>query len=105
LGDLHQPQADAVGAFVRGHHRRFGALDQQGAQVVVAALGDAPQLGLAAGGVLAGLSADLQRPDDAASLAQGQASSPAAACRAQAESGGELLGGSFNGTPCGARCF
>ena len=35
------------------HHRGLGALDQQRAQVVVAALGDAPQTGLAAAGVLA----------------------------------------------------
>ena len=50
---LRQPARGRVVASVGGHHRRLGALDQQRAQVVVAAFGDAPQTGLAAAGVLA----------------------------------------------------
>jgi hypothetical protein len=48
------PTRDGVIALVRRPHHRLGALDQQRAQVVVAAFGDASQAGLAAGGVLAG---------------------------------------------------
>ena len=55
---LHQPLADAVVAFGRAPHGRLGTLDQQGAQVVVATLGDAPEPGLAPGGVLAGHQAE-----------------------------------------------
>ncbi len=54
LPQLHQPPADAIGSFARTHDGRLRALDQQGAQVVVAALGDAAQAGLAPCGVLAG---------------------------------------------------
>ena len=50
---LRQPARCRVVAFARAHHRRLRALDQQCAQLVVAPLGDPPQAGLAAAGVLA----------------------------------------------------
>jgi hypothetical protein len=53
LLELYQPLADAVAAFAGRHDRGLGPLDQQGAQVVVPSPGDAPEAGLAAGGVLA----------------------------------------------------
>jgi len=52
-GQLWQPFAGRVVALARAHHRRLRTLDQQRAQVVVAPLGDTPQAGLAAAGVLA----------------------------------------------------
>jgi len=59
LAQLDQPLRDAVTSLGRGQQRRLGALDQQGAQeqgaqVVVAAFGDASQPMLAAAGVLTG---------------------------------------------------
>lgn len=49
----HQPLADAVSSFACVHHCRLGALYQQGAHIVIAALGYPAQLGHVAGGVLA----------------------------------------------------
>jgi hypothetical protein len=53
VAQLQQPLRDAVIAIGRGQQSGLGALDQQGAQVVIAALGDATQPVFAAGGVLA----------------------------------------------------
>ncbi len=53
-----RPLRDPVLSSVRRHHGRLRPLDQQRAQVGVAALGDAAQAGLAAAGVLARRQAD-----------------------------------------------
>ena len=53
LNELFEPAAGGVVALVHTHDGGLGTLDQQRAQIVVAALGDTPQAGLAAGGVLA----------------------------------------------------
>ncbi len=52
------PSGDGVAARMGGVDHRFGALDQQGAQVGVAAFGDRAQATLAAAGVLFGREAE-----------------------------------------------
>ena len=58
LTKSHCPLRDLVVSAVRRQHRRFGALDQQRAQVGVASFGDATQIALAAAGVLTRRQAD-----------------------------------------------
>ena len=45
LFELHDPLGDRVTALVRRHHGRLVALDQQGAQVLVASFRDVPEHG------------------------------------------------------------
>jgi hypothetical protein len=52
LLELHQPPANAVASTASRKHLALCALNQQREQVVVASLGDAPQTGLGASGVL-----------------------------------------------------
>ena len=52
LAQLLSPLRDSVVVVLAGKNGRLGTLYQQAAQVVIAAFGDAAQIGLAAAGIL-----------------------------------------------------